>query len=99
MLSFSAQCYSTTTPTTTPAGVPGTPVIGAPKLSAKSKAPRPVVIAQREDDDEDDLLIENIDKVHQDEDFSEYFLELIPWKYPCFDHENIYVLIVEFFLA
>ncbi|XP_046745971.1 histone lysine demethylase PHF8-like isoform X1 [Diprion similis] len=44
MLSFSEQCYSTTS--------------GSPEKSTKS-----------EQEDEDDQLIENIDKVHQDEDF------------------------------
>lgn len=48
MLSFSEQCYSTTS--------------GSPDKSNKS-----------EQDDDDDQLIENIDKVHQDEDFSECF--------------------------
>lgn len=47
MLSFSEQCYSTTS--------------GSPEKSNKSE--------QEEDDDQ---LIENIDKVHQDEDFSQY---------------------------
>ncbi|XP_016841156.1 lysine-specific demethylase phf2 isoform X1 [Nasonia vitripennis] len=52
MLSFSAQCYSTTSET-------------APKPAKVSKLKSIV----EEHDDDDDLLIENMDKVHQDDDF------------------------------
>ncbi|KAI4489085.1 hypothetical protein M0804_004583 [Polistes exclamans] len=50
MLSFSEQCYSTT--------------------SSNSTKPTKIEKAQRNNDnDDDDQLIENIDKVHQDDDF------------------------------
>jgi hypothetical protein len=58
MLSFSAQCYSTTSE--------------ASQKSTKLVKSKPAVNKQEKDDDDadDDLLIENIDKVHQDDDFS-----------------------------
>ncbi|KAI4489620.1 hypothetical protein M0802_010930 [Mischocyttarus mexicanus] len=49
MLSFSEQCYSTT--------------------SSNSTKPTKTEKTQRNDNDDDDQLIENIDKVHQDDDF------------------------------
>ncbi|XP_031834180.1 histone lysine demethylase PHF8 isoform X2 [Nomia melanderi] len=50
MLSFSEQCYSTTSNSTS--------------KSAKNAKTKP-----QDDDDDDDQSIENIDKVHQDDDF------------------------------
>jgi len=53
MLSFSEQCYSTT--------------------SNPSKSSKATKSSQdNNNDDDDDQLIENIDKVHQDDDFSTY---------------------------
>lgn len=64
MLSFSEQCYSTTSSTT--------------------KSPRSTR-TQRSHVDDDDQSIENIDKVHQDDDFSMYipkeYRDVI--SYPC----------------
>ncbi|XP_033342204.2 histone lysine demethylase PHF8 isoform X2 [Megalopta genalis] len=51
MLSFSEQCYSTTSDSTS--------------KSTKTAKTKP----QEDDDDDDDQSIENIDKVHQDDDF------------------------------
>ncbi|XP_076276882.1 histone lysine demethylase PHF8 isoform X5 [Lasioglossum baleicum] len=51
MLSFSEQCYSTTSDSTS--------------KSSKTAKTKP----QDDDDDDDDQSIENIDKVHQDDDF------------------------------
>ena len=61
MLSFSAQCYSNT---------PETPVKQIPIKQIKVLKPKPVIV---EEHDDDDLLIENMDKVHQDDDFSKNF--------------------------
>ena len=58
ILSFSAQCYSTTAETNQ-----------QQPQSAKSSKLK-TIIEENDDEDEDDLLIENMDKVHQDDDFS-----------------------------
>lgn len=57
MLSFSEQCYSTTS---------------NPSKSSRSKTQR-----NDDDNDDDDQSIENIDKVHQDDDFSTYIQEYL----------------------
>lgn len=61
MLSFSEQCYSTTS--------------GPAKSSRSSTKTTQRDNDNKDDDDDDDQSIENIDKVHQDDDFSTFTTE------------------------
>ncbi|XP_058791434.1 lysine-specific demethylase phf2-like isoform X3 [Phymastichus coffea] len=69
MLSFSAQCYPTAV---TPQQVPAKAKSKVAKARTKGTRPEKHELSGERDrmaDDEDDLLIENMDKVHQDDDF------------------------------